>query len=160
MSSPEIDAVAHRAPYTLTFEGKDVSGTLDAQSGKATFSIELLDRGVATGGAGQGTVTLKDQLKLLGVDVPKALQAFGDALGVGDAMRNAEKQALAAGNAPPGFDPNSPTNTVPIPTPGEMDSAYFRLTFDVPLRDATDVPVTGTDSLGPFDYQVHIKRDP
>src|SRR5581483_9604682 len=127
MSSPGADVVMRRAPYTLKFDGEAVTGTYDDASNKASFALELLEQGTATGGAGQATVTLKNQLAGL-IGALDSIESAAKALGVN--VKALEQEAASASGAPAGFDPHEATNTLPVPSPGQTDAAYFRLSFD------------------------------
>ncbi|HZR25222.1 MAG TPA: hypothetical protein VFA59_16625 [Vicinamibacterales bacterium] len=156
MSSPGADVVMRRAPYTLKFDGEAVTGTYDDASNKASFALELLEQGTATGGAGQATVTLKNQLAGL-IGALDSIESAAKALGVN--VKALEQEAASASGAPAGFDPHKATNTLPVPSPGQTDAAYFRLSFDLNMRDDDEKRVSGNDSLGPYNYVVRVKRE-
>jgi hypothetical protein len=78
-------------------------------------------------------------------------------LGMDAAMKAAEQAALK--DAPPGFDPTSATNTMPVPAPDQTDSVHFKLAFDLNLGEDDQKSVAGSDEIGSFDYKVTIKRE-
>jgi hypothetical protein len=52
----------------------------------------------------------------------------------------------------------SPHQTIALPMPNSPgDDAYFRLVFDVNLRDDTERPIKGADAVGSFDYVIRVK---
>jgi len=158
LKSERVDASMNRAPYTLTFSDKEFSGTLNGDI--AHVEIEWDDTAVAEGGKGSGTVTAKNELAAL-VGLQKEMKAILEQVGAGAAAQQAEEavKSEAAKNGMPVFNPDSPTNTVTLPMPGQQDAAYFKLAFDINVRDDDQKRFAATDTIGPYDYDVKIIRE-